>query len=383
MKILVIPSWYATTTNPTKGSFFREQALMMRNNGVNQVVLAYVQMHKFGESIPQRIEHVEDNGMSVFIRHIHSYGFAKMHLVYVLVLWWYYYKLFRYVALRGFMPDIIHAHSFLPAGIISCLIGRKRNIPVVLTEHSSYVHTKSLSWIESLSLKFAINNSSITTAVSKSLAKVMSEYSNKRIAILPNNLSPLFIYDPKAKKQTPFVFYTACNLIDSKRVLFLLECFKDAFANSKDVILKIAGGGIMRNGLEDYIKRNGMKSKVFLLGRIGRKELAKLAKESNSMVLLSTNETFGVAYIEAIASGCPVIATRNGGAEDIVNARNGLLVDVDNRDQAVNALKYIFHNYSQYNLHEMSKECISRFGEDTLYYQTMEIYKKLCKRLEL
>ena len=58
------------------------------------------------------------------------------------------------------------------------------------------------------------------------------------------------------------------------------------------------------------------------------KKLKELQK-SNAFVLASDYETFGVVYIEAMACGNPVIGTRNGGADDIINDACGFLVDTE------------------------------------------------------
>ena len=70
----------------------------------------------------------------------------------------------------------------------------------------------------------------------------------------------------------------------------------------------------MLNDLKDNAIRLGIKDDVCFKGRISRNEVFNTICESDVMVLPSDFETFGVVYIEAMACGRPVIATKNGGA---------------------------------------------------------------------
>ena len=61
-------------------------------------------------------------------------------------------------------------------------------------------------------------------------------------------------------------------------------------------------------------------------------EIVKVYEECDCFVLPSAGETFGVVYVEAMAAGLPVIATRCGGPEDFVNEDNGILIISEIKD---------------------------------------------------
>jgi glycosyltransferase involved in cell wall biosynthesis len=70
------------------------------------------------------------------------------------------------------------------------------------------------------------------------------------------------------------------------------------------------------------------RQRVTAFGRISDDELASLYGRAWLFCLPSSYEGFGIPYVEAMASGCPVIATRNPGAVEVTgNGRYGLLVD--------------------------------------------------------
>ena len=97
----------------------------------------------------------------------------------------------------------------------------------------------------------------------------------------------------------------------------------------------IAGVGPYQRGLEDLALGLGVRSQVLFLGRVGDDELAQLYSLCDIFVMPSRArmdscdvEGFGIVYLEAGASGKPVIAGRSGGIEDaVIDGATGLLVD--------------------------------------------------------
>jgi glycosyltransferase involved in cell wall biosynthesis len=77
---------------------------------------------------------------------------------------------------------------------------------------------------------------------------------------------------------------------------------------------------------EDAPDRPGVK----VLGRVSDADLADLYGRAWAFCLPSTYEGFGIPYVEAMASGCPIVATRNPGAVEITrNGQLGVIADDD------------------------------------------------------
>jgi glycosyltransferase involved in cell wall biosynthesis len=92
-------------------------------------------------------------------------------------------------------------------------------------------------------------------------------------------------------------------------------------------------------------------------------------------VLSSIVETFGVVLIEVLAVGKPVVATKCGGPEDIVNQDNGILVPTKDVHALAEAMYNIYLNINKYDASLIRNDCISRFGKDSFVEKLRHIYK--------
>ena len=97
--------------------------------------------------------------------------------------------------------------------------------------------------------------------------------------------------------------------------------------------------------------------------------------ESDAFVLASRIETFGVVFIEALAQGLPVVATRCGGPESIVTPANGLLIDTENQQALTEALIALHDNHRQYSPQALREACLNEFGEHSVVSQLTETYR--------
>ena len=89
----------------------------------------------------------------------------------------------------------------------------------------------------------------------------------------------------------------------------------------------------------------------------------------------SRYETFGVVYAEAIACGKPVIATKCGGPESIINEGNGLLVEVDNSDQLAESLMQMKKNYNELSQAEIRTNFLEKFSRSVVVEQISSVYR--------
>ena len=80
----------------------------------------------------------------------------------------------------------------------------------------------------------------------------------------------------------------------------------------------IIGSGPLHNSLQQKVNKYKMSNKVLLLGEKLHDEIADWMNASDLLVLPSIKESFGVVQLEAMACGKPVVATRNGGSEEVI-----------------------------------------------------------------
>ena len=100
---------------------------------------------------------------------------------------------------------------------------------------------------------------------------------------------------------------------------------------------------------------------------------------ANVFVLPSHHETFGVVVIEALALGKPVIATRCGGPESIIESGDGLLVPTNNIEALAQAMAEISSHMDQYDPVDIRERCRIRFGEEAIVSRLIEVYQDVSK----
>jgi glycosyltransferase involved in cell wall biosynthesis len=128
----------------------------------------------------------------------------------------------------------------------------------------------------------------------------------------------------------------AANLVQRKGVDVLLTALTRGV--SAGSVLWIAGDGPERTALEEQASRLGVSERVRFLGR--RDDVPDLLEACDVFVLPSRQEGLGVAALEAMARGRPVVATSVGGLAEVVTPGEcGLLVPPDDADALAAALE--------------------------------------------
>ena len=123
------------------------------------------------------------------------------------------------------------------------------------------------------------------------------------------------------------------------------------------------------------MKCNG---KLCFTGRIPREEVIVHLKESDVFIMISKGEIFGLVYLEAMALGCIVIASRNEGVDGIVeDGTNGFLCDAGNAEELTSVIKRI-RQLSPDVLKEISKNA----KQTADYYSDSNVATRYLKELE-
>lgn len=380
--ILIIPSWYPHTTGDIGGSFFREQAHALRKTG-NKVGVIYPQFRSIKDikgiySKPYGIEYIDDEGLNTY--KYHHLAVPKIHSIRQVRWINYGLKLFQEYAKNFGMPDIIHVHSLITAGNIALEIKSKYNIPFIVTEHTSAFARGLISNHNIKTLKKVVKASSYNIAVSKKFCSLLNDtFSNKVWNYIPNVVNNNFLnFDISTPhSESKFIYLSVCLLTKMKAIDNLIRAFSNIYHEVPNAVLHIGGDGPERVNLQKLVSELNLQSKVVFLGSLSRERVKLEMANSSVFVLPSRYETFGVVLVEALALGKPVIATKCGGPESIVNEQVGKLVKVDDISELSKAMLDTYLSYYKYNSKDIRQYCINNFSEEAVTSKLGNVYQSV------
>ncbi len=388
MHLLIIPSWYPTPTQPTRGTFFREQAQALSTAGFQVGVIAPQRrslrwLLKGRRGLPSGLTFNDDRGVPTYRHEGWSTQpfWPTMHARLWLRAG---HRLFEHDVERHGRPELIHAHSAILGGVLAAEISERHGIPYVLTEHStSFARGLIRPWQKPL-VERVFRTASARLAVSPALGALLAEQYPKVAGEwewVPNMVDPVFRpSDLRAESpdiHRPFRWLNVALLTEKKGHRDLLHAFAQAFAGNREHELRIGGAGPERAGLQTLAGQLGIADQVRFLGELSREQVVSEMQQCDAFVLASHVETFGVVLIEAMACGKPVIATRCGGPECFVNETCGILVPPHDPATLAGAMRACSDDYLRFPSLKISEECLRRFSGEAVVRQLYEVYDRV------
>jgi len=288
-------------------------------------------------------------------------------------------------AIAQFKPDVIHAQHIW---ILSWL-ARKTGIPYVITAHGTDLmgYQRSARFREyadeaALGAKRIITISNDNNELVRALFPACTD----RVVFMQNG------YDPDRFYPEPM---TADKIQEtlSIRLLKKLVLFAGKLAHFKgiDVLLEaarlyederpgeimtlIAGDGELALQLKKQARGYKLKHTHFL-GHLDTTQLRGLYSIADVSVVPSRREPFGLVAVEALACGCPVVATNQGGLPDIINEDVGALVDVDDAYGLCSAiLNEMYRPDREQRGRFVAKYALEKYAQDSLIDSLIDIFK--------
>lgn len=374
MHVMFIPSWYHNKRNPVHGSFFKEQAIALKERGI-KITIAYNEIwpltlaFKVKEKIG--LNYSVEEGLKTY--RYKNFNYLPKNPMMFKVFNRRLEKLYKEVVKKEGKVDLIHCQSSFWAGISANYISKKYNIPLIITEHSSLEKAIYIKESYKPLIKESYLEADELIAVGNGLKKEISKFCGRKDIKVIHNLIPIENFYISKNKNKNFTFFSLAFLEGEKGMDTLIRSYAKYLKESNSKLL-IGGDGSQKDFLIKLCEELEIKNQVEFLGALSRKEVSHYMSICDSFVLASRYETFGVVYIEALASGKPIIGTYNGGAEDIINSKNGLIVKVDDVDELGNAMKYIMENSNSYNAEDIRIDCIEKFSKEKITNEILDIY---------
>jgi N-acetyl-alpha-D-glucosaminyl L-malate synthase BshA len=246
--------------------------------------------------------------------------------------------------------DILHVHYAIPhasAAFMAREILKSQGIliPFVTTLHGTDITLVGKDPSFEPVITFCLNQSDAVTSVSESLKSDTYKHFKtiREIQVIPNFIpvNPLKPIDLEvrrrfAKDDEP-IFCHVSNFRKVKRVQDVLKVFGLVNEKKKSQLL-LAGDGPERYALEVLCRELNLCDRVTFIGKV--RDTQHVLEMADVFVLPSETESFGLAALEAMAQGVPVISSNTGGIPEVnIHGVTGFMSEVgDVEDMAKNAL---------------------------------------------
>lgn len=280
-------------------------------------------------------------------------------------------------------PDVVNTHLLaLPYTIEAAL--RYKNVSFFHTIHSIAKEEADgkMGMVERFAYRFT---SFCPIAISDYCRDTVSDYygiSKNRVAVIYNgiDLDRFNCTVEYSKRNNNMIRIISTGRMQPvKRHLLMIDAFKEVHDRFPNTELVLLGDGELRPTIEDSINQLNLTDSVMIKGVVNNVE--EELNLAHIYLLTSDFEGLPLSVLEAMASGLPIVATKAGGTVDIVNDDNGILCDVGNKKQIVDALEYLIVNENERK--NMSKKSIiksRKYGLETCSKKYGKLFIKAVKK---
>lgn len=296
-------------------------------------------------------------------------------------------------------PDVVHVHG---TGKLSGAIyeaAQNFGIPIVLTVHGLLHEEKKQALHRKLSLKHfyqyivqtrsemdVLNRASRIIVDTPYVERMLTKYQQKgklaqlpEIHVIPQGIIDAY-YDLSCAKESNTILSVG-SISPRKGHLYTIKMFNALREKGVKAKLRIIGSLADNNYyalLTKAIQESPYCTDIRLETNVSQEELFAAYKSAKLFVLHSQEESQGIVFAEAMATGMPVVATKVGGVPDVVeNGKDGFLCEFgDAISMAVMVEDILTDEKVWQSFSQHAKQAALKYDWDKIAEQICELYKK-------
>jgi len=384
MKVFVIPTWYPTKHRPLWANWMLPHIELLRENGIESYVL---QLGLDDELIPPNTDPWEQPIRFLNDRHLYvpvpdaTGQYQRSRFFYGRFLQRYTDRLrdmFNMAVKKWGKPDIFHAHVSLPAGFCAANLGRETGIPVIVQEHyTGFESDARFWWRTGCFVREMGRHVHGFYAVSPGYAKRIEVTGLLKVTgVLPNPIdTELFQPCLRSNLGDSFRIVTTGDMGFNKGTDLLFEALR-LLLPKLPWSLTLFGETANRKKYSRWLDDPEFSSRVSLPGKVTQEELVKAYSSSAVYVVSSRIETANVSMLQAMACGIPVVATRCGAPETLIDDSVGLSVEPDNPEALARGILEVARDMGRYNSKELRKFVVEHYCKPVIANKVADAYGK-------
>lgn len=383
MKVLHIASWYPNSKDPFDGDFVQRHAKAASMHMRMDVIHVVQKFHL----LEQEEGHVEESEDGQLFSKVYFPPFPKTKnkLLQKLLFARRYNQTIKqaikdYIDANG-KPDIIHVHVPVKAGYAALHMKRKLGIPFVVTEHSSayFEHTVNNFFDASRYFRFITKQSfeqaAVVSSVSDWLLKRLNELFVIQQTMIVRNVVDTKMFFPITKTSSKKRFIHVSMMFPMKNVEGMIDALYLLEQQTKDWEMIFVGNASA--ALKERAKDLG--DHVQWAGILNYAQVAQQMQNADALVHFSTYENLPCVINEALCCGLPVITSRVGGIDELVNDSNGLLVESNDIAALAKAMQIVLDEPHRFHKETISHNATALFSYETVGLEMIHMYKEILR----
>ncbi|WP_409439069.1 glycosyltransferase family 4 protein [Psychromonas sp. GE-S-Ul-11] len=286
--------------------------------------------------------------------------------------------------------DVIHCHQGKFGAFVGCCLARLFKKPILIKVGNSnqfmdFKALKAKKFVGPIMANFVLKTNPTVVAITDVIAQNCKDFGFNNIINIPNSIDTNLIgkqqyADQSVQKDNDVInlFYHG-RLESIKKVDVLMESFALLAAEYPNIHFHLIGSGSVLASAKDYIKQQGLESKVTFHGEVS--DPVVFIQQFDVFVNASEAEGFSNSLLEALLAGKVLVSTPVSGASDaICLGKNGYISDSFKAEDIKNStIKGIqLHKQDTESIKQFSAQLIAdNFTVEVIAEQYLALYKKL------
>ena len=386
MKVLLLSHLYPNVISKISGSFVHNQARFLKEHCQLEIVAPVPWFPLLGFGLWSAYRHVPRREVLDEIEVRHPRRFALPRRILFTKQWRFHLK--ALLSAVESVPDIIHAHCAYPDGRAAIEYGSQTGRPVVITVHGSDIKIlpKLKSQWRQLIVE-ALTRAAAVIAVSQELRREVVQLGvpADKVRCIPNGVDcQLFSAagSHQSGKDGWRLLYVG-RFVEAKGLRVLLTALAKVRSQGRDVSLTLIGGHPATGTAHPFlpqVKALNLSEHVSFEDAVPWEELPPYMAAADLFVLPSFSEGLTTSLMEAMACGLPVVATRCGGPEEVVNEEVGRLVAVGDAEDLAAGILAVLDEYDCYDREAIRRQAEERYDYRRVAARIYALYEEVLAR---
>ena len=271
--------------------------------------------------------------------------------------------------------NVLHCQGFL-SSVLGFYLSEITGVPYITTVQRMESKRNPLK-------KIIYRQAAVCIGASRAIGEYFKEIGCKNVEVIPNGID-LKMFDNLDRQKSrqelglkdEFVIMTVARLEKVKGIDYLIEAMAKGKLPEINCRLLVIGDGGERKNLDSLTEKLNLKERVRFFGEIPNEKVPEYLAAADCFILPSLREGFGIAILEAQASGIPVIGTKVGGILDLIeDGKTGLLVVPKNNEAIAQAILEICSNpVLAQNLTQNAKINLGQYNWQNIASGVLKIY---------